>query len=95
VVGVTGTNPETQQTSSIVGDFNADVQVSNNGRFHFKAFNRSNNNTYLNYYNSLYTQGIGIYYKQEFNSVRDLFRRKKDFSTEKKVDDTSSTDATK
>jgi len=76
VVGVTGANETTQQTSSIVGDFNADVQVSNNGRFHFKAFNRSNNNAYLSYYNSLYTQGIGVYYKQDFNRFFDLFRKK-------------------
>ncbi|HKR03322.1 MAG TPA: translocation/assembly module TamB domain-containing protein [Bacteroidia bacterium] len=94
VVGVTGTNETTQQTSSIVGDFNADVQVSNNGRFHFKAFNRSNNNTFLNYFNSLYTQGIGIYYRQDFNTVGDLFR-KKEKPQKNKPQDTSSTDGSK
>ncbi|MEO5571380.1 MAG: translocation/assembly module TamB domain-containing protein [Bacteroidia bacterium] len=95
VVGVTGTNPATENTGTIVGDFNADVQVSNNGRFHFKAFNRSNNNTFLNYFNSLYTQGIGIYYRQDFNSVGDLFRRKKTVTNENKPVNTSSTDGTK
>ena len=94
VVGVTATNETTQQTGSIVGDFNADVQVSNNGRFHFKAFNRSNNNTFLNYFNSLYTQGIGIYYKQDFNNLGDLFRRK-DKQRNNKQENTSSTEIIK
>jgi translocation-and-assembly-module (TAM) inner membrane subunit TamB-like protein len=91
VVGVTGTNDADQQTSNIVGDFNADVQVSNNGRFHFKAFNRSNNNTFLNYFNSLYTQGIGVYYRQDFNTIGDLFRKNGNKSGDKKTQDTSDT----
>ncbi|MFI5218904.1 MAG: translocation/assembly module TamB domain-containing protein [Bacteroidia bacterium] len=86
VVGYTGANESTQTTSSIVGDFNVDVQVSDNGRFHFKAFNRSNNNTFLNNFNSLYTQGIGVFYRQDFNKIGDLFKKKKEVSKEKKPD---------
>lgn len=86
VVGVTGENETTSNTSNIVGDFNVDVQVSDNGRFHFKAFNRTNNTNYQNYLNSLYTQGIGVFYRQEFNKVGDLFKRNKEASKNKKPD---------
>lgn len=89
VVGVSGNNDVDQRASNIVGDFNVDVQVSDNGRFHFKAFNRSNNNTFLNYFNSIYTQGVGVFYRQEFDTVGDLFKRNKDKGKNKKTDETS------
>ncbi len=78
-VGFTGNNtPAGQPSTNLVGDFNVDVKLTDDGRFHFKAFNRSNNINFLNSFNSLYTQGIGFYYKQEFNSLREIFSGRKD-----------------
>lgn len=78
-VGFTGSNQGNRQNNSnLVGDFNIDVKITEDGKFHFKAFNRSNNINFLTNFNSLYTQGIGFYYKQEFNSLKDIFGKRKE-----------------
>lgn len=69
------TNSNNQNTSDIVGDFNVEVKASKDGRVRFKAFNRSNNNTLINNVNSQYTQGIGVFYREEFNNVGELMRK--------------------
>jgi hypothetical protein len=52
-----------------------EVKLSPDGRFRFKAFNRSNQNNFLN--NDVpYTQGVGLSYRREFNNFSDLFKRK-------------------
>ena len=75
--GTANTPTKGQNTTNIVGDFNVEYMASEDGRFKLKAFNRSNNNTLINNINSNYTQGVGIFYRQEFNSFKDLFKRKK------------------
>ncbi|MFM7015982.1 MAG: translocation/assembly module TamB domain-containing protein [Bacteroidota bacterium] len=78
VSGGTANSPtKGQNTTNIVGDFNVEYMASKDGRFKLKAFNRSNNNTLINNINSNYTQGVGVFYRQEFNSFSDLFRRKR------------------
>lgn len=75
-----------RNASNIVGDVNVEVKLTEDGRFRVRAFNRSN-------YNSLYdvttfddiapyTQGIGIFYRKEFNTFGELFRKKKKDKTE-------------
>jgi hypothetical protein len=64
-----------QNTSSLVGDFNVEVKASKDGRIRLKAFNRSNNNSLINNINSPYTQGVGVFYREEFNSFSELTRR--------------------
>lgn len=70
--------PTTPTTSSnIVSDFNMEVKLSQDGRFRFKAFNRSNQNNIIT--NDVpYTQGVGLSYRREFNSFGDLFKRKRE-----------------
>jgi hypothetical protein len=68
-----------QNTSNIVGDFNLEYKVSQDGKLRFKAFNRLNNNVIINN-GQLYTQGLGVFYRKEFSSFRELleeYRRKK------------------
>ncbi len=65
-----------QNTNNIVGDFDVDVKITQNGKFHVKAFNRSNDNLLV--YTSPYTQGVGVMYKEDFNSIGDLFKRYRD-----------------
>ena len=50
------------------------MEVKITEKLRFKVFNRYNDT-----YASLgipYTQGVGIFYKQDFNRFSDLFRRK-------------------
>lgn len=63
----------TGNTNQLTGDFDAEIRL--NEKFKFKVFNRFNDtyNTGL----SQYTQGVGIFYRQDFNKFSDLFSRKK------------------
>jgi len=66
----------TTNTNNIVGDFDIDFQITENGKFHLKAFNRSNDN--LLFPTSPYTQGVGIFYREDFNTFSELYKRYKD-----------------
>ncbi len=68
-----------QNTSSLVGDFTVEVKASKDGRVRLKAFNRSNNNSLINNVNSPYTQGVGVFYRQEFNDFHELTTRFKEW----------------
>ncbi len=67
---------QAQNTNDLVGDFYAEYKVSEDGRFRLKGFNRSNADNVLNY-SAPYTQGFGVFFRQEFNDLRDLLRRLK------------------
>lgn len=63
-------------TSDIVGDINVEYKITRDGRFRLKGFNRTNTfdiegNT------GPFTQGVGVFYRKEFNYFSDLFKRKK------------------
>ena len=74
-LGVAGPNgAANQRTSSIIGDVNVEVKITPEGKFRVKAFNRSNTFDILNT-NSPYTQGVGVFYRKEFDSISELFRR--------------------
>lgn len=60
----------TEQTTNIVGDFRVDVKLTKNGKLRLKAFNESNDR--ILYENAPYTQGVGIFYREEFNSFSEL-----------------------
>lgn len=67
-------NQEQQNTSNIVGDFNVEYKLTDDGKVKVKAFNKANDNTLIND-NSPYTQGVGVFYREEFNTLGDLYRR--------------------
>jgi hypothetical protein len=71
---VSGSNASSQKTSAIVGDINVEYKLTPDGRFRVKAFNRSNDLTLFNDY-APYTQGVGIFYRKEFNNLEELFKR--------------------
>lgn len=64
----------TNQTSSIIGDFNVEFKINRDGNLRAKAFNKTNSNNLINNINSQYTQGIGVFYRKEFDT---LFRKSK------------------
>ena len=56
--------------NAITGAFDIEVKITD--RIRFKVFNRSNDNFYID--NGIqYTQGVGLFYKQDFTKFRDLF----------------------
>jgi hypothetical protein len=59
--------------SELVGDFDLIVKLTPNGKLQLKAYNRANNN--LIYETAPYTQGIGISYKEEYNTFGELWRK--------------------
>lgn len=71
------TQGTTENANSIVGDVEIDVKITPDGRFRIKAFNRSDQyNSLITDYNK-YKQGIGVYYRYEFDRFREIFYRKK------------------
>ncbi|MEO8150666.1 MAG: translocation/assembly module TamB domain-containing protein [Bacteroidia bacterium] len=77
MVGYADNTSTNTNAANVVGDFYVEVDVSKDGRFKVKAFNKSNNNTLLtNTYDAAYTQGVGWFYRQEFDKFGDLFKRK-------------------
>jgi hypothetical protein len=77
-------------TSSIVGDINVEVKLTKDGRLRLKAFNRTNTVDLLDN-TSPYTQGVGIFYRKEFNNLKELFtnQRKKDNENQDENKDSS------
>jgi len=55
-----------------VGDI--EVKLNKNGKLRLKAFNRYNQQNILISEMSDYTQGVGIFYKEDFNSFKDLMK---------------------
>jgi len=72
-VGGTSTVNPKQNPNSIVGDVDVSYKPWKNGKLRLKAFNHSNEN-YI-YEISPYTQGVGISYKEEFNSFGELIKK--------------------
>jgi hypothetical protein len=77
-VGVDNQNNQnkttTDKTNNIVGDFNLEYKITENGKLKFKVFNRSND-SYFDKLSSPYTQGVGIFYKEDFNSFKELMNK--------------------
>ena len=72
----TATGHQAQGTNQIIGDVNVEVKVTPEGKFRVKAFNRSNTFDII-HTNAPYTQGIGVFYRREFDQLHDIFRRQR------------------
>lgn len=73
--GGDGTTNKATETSNIIGDATAKYRYTNN--LQIEVFNRSNANDFTKYNVSPYTQGAKIIYKRDYNSIKDIFIRKK------------------
>lgn len=77
-VGVGGNTMEQQtaqqqeRATQIVGDVNIEYDLTD--RLRIRAFNRHNDYSYLAE-RGPYTQGLGFFYRKDFQSVRELLRR--------------------
>ncbi len=71
------------QSTQFIGDVLVEVKITEDGRLVGRAFNRTN--TALDYSGySPYTQGVGIAFRKEFNTFKELFTRKKKLEIQKK-----------
>ncbi|MEX1188249.1 MAG: translocation/assembly module TamB domain-containing protein [Bacteroidia bacterium] len=75
-VGTAGTAANTENTSNMVGEFNIEVKLTEDGAVRIKVFNRSNQ--YLLVTNDVpYTQGVGLFYRKEAETFGELFKKQK------------------
>ncbi len=63
----------TSNINAVTGAFDIEYKISEHLRFKF--FNRSNDNLYIDK-GVQYTQGISLFYRQDFNKLKDLFGKK-------------------
>ncbi len=68
-------NNQTKNSSGLIGDVNIDYKLSADGRYRLKGFNRSNDITQITTAGGQYTQGVGIFYREEFETFDQLFKR--------------------
>jgi hypothetical protein len=73
-VGMT-TAGSTANTNNLVGDVTVDVKITPDGRFRVKAFNKANNPFDISSSYATYRQGVGVYYRFEFDKFSEIFRR--------------------
>ena len=60
------------RSDSFIGEGEIEVKLTPDGRLRLKAFNTSNNDYLFQDY-SRYTQGVGIFYRREFDTFKELF----------------------
>jgi hypothetical protein len=64
-----------QKVSNMIGDIVVDYKVYPDGKLRVKGFNKSNDNTQITTQGGPFTQGVGIFYREEFNTINDLYKR--------------------
>lgn len=57
--------------NNFIGDFDVEYKINRSGRLRLKAYSHSNDKYYIR--NALTTQGVGILYREDFNSGKNLW----------------------
>ncbi len=70
----TATN-KSSNSSNLIGDVTIEYKLSDSGKYRVKGFNRSNDNTEAATSGGPFTQGVGIFYREEYESLRELYKR--------------------
>lgn len=71
-VGYSGGTASNSNQSSLIGDFNIEYLISEEGDIRVRGYNESNDFDITNANQSPYTQGIGLYYQKEFDNSREI-----------------------
>jgi hypothetical protein len=79
--GNIGNSASQNRDNDIVGDFDVNIRLDNKGKLQLKAFTRSNE--YLVYEDSRNTQGVGIFYREDFNTFSGLLKKYLNFLNKK------------
>ncbi len=74
VDGNFGVNNNSTSRSNLIGDVTVEYKLNEDGRYRIKGFNRTNDNTQLTTLGGPYSQGIGVFYREEFETVNALFK---------------------
>ncbi len=61
-------------SSGVAGNVSVELKLNKKGTIRLKGFNETNDNLLL-YQDSPYTQGVGIFYTESFNSLGEVFRK--------------------
>ncbi|MBE0662927.1 MAG: translocation/assembly module TamB domain-containing protein, partial [Bacteroidales bacterium] len=75
-LGMMGDQQSQQNASNIIGDINVEVKITRDGRFRVRAFNKYNDME-ITRRDAPYTQGVGAFYRREFDRFIDLFTPRK------------------
>lgn len=87
-LGMMGDQQSQQNASNIIGDINVEVKITRDGRFRVSAFNKYNDME-ITRREAPYTQGVGVFYRREFDRFIDLFTPRKKIFIDKNPPDTS------
>ena len=69
-----GTGAQTQaQANNVIGDLQIEWKILENGKIRLVVYNQSNDYDITRAANSNYTQGVGIIFQEEFNTLYELF----------------------
>lgn len=71
-------NSQTKNSNGLIGDVNVDYKLSADGKLRLRGFNRSNDNTQITTAGGPFTQGAGVFYREEFETFNQLFKRYRD-----------------
>jgi len=71
--GNVGVGDYKKTNSNVVGNVSINVKVNKKGNVRLRGFNRVNDNELES--SSLYTQGVGLYYKEDFDSFKELLHK--------------------
>jgi hypothetical protein len=69
-----GVSNNASSASNLVGDVNVEYKLSADGRLRLRAFYQSNDNSAVTNL-APYTQGVGVFYREEFDGVGELVQR--------------------
>lgn len=68
-------NNQTTNSSGLIGDVNLEYKLTEDGRYRVKGFNRSNDNTQVTTQGGPFTQGVGVFYREEYETWAELYKR--------------------
>lgn len=69
-----GVSSEAQNTNNLIGDISLEYKITKDGKLRAKAFNNSNQYSFQNV-NSPYTQGLGLSYKEEYDTGKEFWQK--------------------
>ena len=73
--GVHAGHQQIISAAKLIGDVTVELKLTESGKYRVKGFNRSNDNTQVLNSGGPFTQGVGIFYREEFESLNELYRR--------------------
>ena len=75
-LGVTSSNPSSSQSGTqLIGDFNVEYLMTNDGKLRLKGFSQSNDRNLTQLNQAQTTQGAGLAYREEFNTLSEFFTK--------------------